>query len=39
VRTVAINDAASQEKVAALRPGDKVAVTYVEKLALVLEKD
>jgi hypothetical protein len=37
VRTVAIDDADSREKIAALRPGDKVAVTYVEKLGLELD--
>jgi TolA-binding protein len=38
VRTVAIDDESSREKIAALRPGDKVAVTYVEKLALKLDE-
>ncbi len=38
VRTVAIDDADNQKKVAALRPGDKVAVTYVEKLELALDE-
>lgn len=38
VRTVAIDDADNQQKVAALRPGDKVAVTYIEKLGLELEE-
>jgi endonuclease/exonuclease/phosphatase family metal-dependent hydrolase len=38
VRTVAIDDEESQRKIAALRPGDKVAVTYVEKLALALDE-
>lgn len=38
VRTVAIDDAESQKKIAALRAGDKVAVTYVEKLGLALDE-
>ncbi|MET0282924.1 MAG: hypothetical protein ABW352_00580 [Polyangiales bacterium] len=38
VRTVAIDDHESREKIAALRPGDKVAVTYVEKLGLELDE-
>lgn len=37
VRTVAIDDADSQRKVANLRPGDSVEVTYTEKLALAVE--
>jgi hypothetical protein len=38
VRTVAIDDEKSREKIAALRPGDTVAVTYVEKLGLKLDE-
>ncbi|HEY6879621.1 MAG TPA: hypothetical protein VI299_16455, partial [Polyangiales bacterium] len=38
VRTVAIDDIDNRRKVAALRPGDKVAVTYVEKLGLALDE-
>ncbi|MET0343211.1 MAG: hypothetical protein ABW252_19540 [Polyangiales bacterium] len=37
VRTVAIDDADSQRKVANLRPGDAVQVTYTEKLALAVD--
>jgi hypothetical protein len=38
VRTVAVQDERNREKIAALRPGDKVAVTYVEKLGLQLDE-
>lgn len=38
VRTIAIEDRDSRRKIAALRPGDKVAVTYVEKLGLALDE-
>lgn len=38
VRTVYVNDSSSQEKVAHLRAGDTVAVTYTEKLEVELEQ-
>ena len=38
VRSVAIADAANQQKVASLRPGDAVHVTYTEKLALAVDE-
>ena len=38
VRSVAIADAANQQKIANLRPGDSVHVTYTEKLALAVEE-
>ena len=38
VRSVAIADAANQQKVVNLRPGDAVHVTYTEKLALAVEE-
>jgi ABC-type Fe3+-hydroxamate transport system substrate-binding protein len=37
VRTVEVGDAKNQEKVAALKPGDSVKVTYTEKLALAVD--
>jgi hypothetical protein len=36
-RTVYIDDEPNQRKIARLRPGDEVAVTYTEKLAVALE--
>lgn len=36
-RKVFIDDAANQRKISHLKPGDAVAVTYTEKLALALE--
>lgn len=36
-RTVFIDDQPNQRKIARLRPGDEVAVTYTEKLAVALE--
>ncbi len=38
VRTVEVDNPANREKVANLRPGDNVEVTYTEKLAVQLEK-
>lgn len=37
-RTVFIDDAPNQRKISRLKPGDAVAVTYTEKLALALEE-
>jgi hypothetical protein len=37
LRTVYIDDTPSQEKIAKLRPGDAVAVTYTEKLAVAVD--
>ena len=37
LRTVYVGDKPSQEKIANMRPGDAVAVTYTEKLALALD--
>jgi ribosome-associated protein YbcJ (S4-like RNA binding protein) len=37
-RTVYIDDATNQRKIARLRPGDEVAVTYTEKLAVALDQ-
>lgn len=39
VRTVAIDDPKSREKIASMRPGDAVAVTYTEKLAVALDEE
>jgi ribosome-associated protein YbcJ (S4-like RNA binding protein) len=36
-RTVFIDDEPNQRKIARLRPGDEVAVTYTEKLAVALD--
>ncbi len=38
VRTVEVDNPANRDKVANLRPGDNVEVTYTEKLAVQLEK-
>lgn len=38
VRTIGIDDPKSQKKVAQLRPGDNVAVTYTEDLEVDIEK-
>jgi hypothetical protein len=37
MRTVYVDDPPSQQKIANLRPGDAVAVTYTEKLAVALD--
>jgi hypothetical protein len=37
LRTVYVDDKPSQAKIANMRPGDAVAVTYTEKLALALD--
>lgn len=37
VRTVYVDDARSQQKIAHMRPGDAVAVTYTEKLAVAVD--
>jgi hypothetical protein len=37
LRTVYVDDKPSQTKIANMRPGDAVAVTYTEKLALALD--
>jgi ribosome-associated protein YbcJ (S4-like RNA binding protein) len=37
VRTVYVDDLPNQRKIARLRPGDEVAVTYTERLAVALD--
>lgn len=38
VRTVYVDDLPNQRKISRLKPGDEVAVTYTEKLAVVLDE-
>jgi ribosome-associated protein YbcJ (S4-like RNA binding protein) len=39
VRTVFVDDPPNQRKISRLKPGDEVAVTYTEKLAVVLDDE